>query len=123
MNLSSRTRPQTAGDVIPMINVAFLLLIFFLVLARLAPPDPLDISPPLADLSDQPGSRVLSIDATGRTAFAGLTGDAATLAAATGEDVLTIRADAALDATVFAGIVTRLAAMGAGEMQIVTVQK
>lgn len=40
--------PRTDIDMVPMINVAFLLLIFFLMLGRFGPPDILGVDPPQA---------------------------------------------------------------------------
>ncbi len=43
------TRPrQRSESIVPMINVVFLLLIFFLMNAQMAPPDPIKITPPTA---------------------------------------------------------------------------
>lgn len=44
----SEPRRQRAENIVPMINVAFLMLIFFLMTAVIAPLDPVRIDPPAA---------------------------------------------------------------------------
>ena len=125
MRLAPDTAPRPQGDVLPMINVAFLLLIFFLLMARLAPPDPLDVAPPLA--AGEAGERyaVLFVDAEGRLAFEASRGDAALAAAAAATDgaPLVIRADAALDAAEFAHLLARLSKAGVTDLRLATVTR
>lgn len=109
------TPPQPvrrAGEsVVPMINVVFLLLIFFLMSAVIAPPDALDVTPPTgtADERAEPGDALL-MDAQGTLAFGTVVGDAALEAVPVGAVV--IRADSAADGAALARVIARLAARG-----------
>ena len=49
MDLSEPPKRRRTESIVPMINVVFLLLIFFLMSARIAPPDPFEVAPPRAD--------------------------------------------------------------------------
>jgi len=89
-------RDRSSENVIPMINVVFLLLVFFLMTARIAPPLPVEIeSPVAAGKPFEPGSDVLIIDADGTPYFKGRTGAEAwdALATGTATDVLELRID------------------------------
>lgn len=127
MIFAAPTRPRGGHDraIVPMINVVFLLLVFFLMTASLTPPPPLDITAPVAEapLTDAlPGT--LYIAADGTLAFEGATGDAA-LAALTGaapEDPLPVVADAAYPAADLARLLPRLAEIGITDIRLVTVQ-
>ncbi len=49
-DLSPRATPRRPAEAaVPMINVVFLLLIFFLISAQLTPPDPVPITPPRSE--------------------------------------------------------------------------
>ncbi|RYG90752.1 biopolymer transporter ExbD [Loktanella sp. IMCC34160] len=116
-------RPR-AESIVPMINVVFLLQIFFLMTAQIAPPDPVDVTPPEASAEAavrQPG--ILFIGPDGTPYFNGAIGDAA-LAALEGRDdaPLPIRADAALPAADLAALLPRLAAAGVSQIDLLTVQ-
>ncbi|HKL69341.1 biopolymer transporter ExbD [Salibaculum sp.] len=99
------------GAIVPMINVVFLLLIFFMMTSRIAPAPPVEVSPPEANpqaLAE--GDAMLWITAAGEPAFDGLRGAAVwpALAALPAEVPLTVAADAALPATRLAAILSRL---------------
>ena len=66
--------PRRGGDnLLPMINVVFLLLIFFLISAEMTPPEPFEVSSPEAHLTEEAnGSFTLYTDAQGRLAFNGV---------------------------------------------------
>lgn len=65
IRLSEPRRPR-AEHIVPMINVAFLLLIFFLMTAVLAPLDPVRIDPPAAVGSEEvAGEIVLFVESDG----------------------------------------------------------
>ena len=66
--------PRRGGDnLLPMINVVFLLLIFFLISAEMTPPEPFEVSSPEAHLTEEAnGSFILYSDAQGRLAFNGV---------------------------------------------------
>jgi biopolymer transport protein ExbD len=116
------SRPRVES-VVPMINVVFLLLIFFLMTATIAPPDPFATVPPEAAASVAADSgNVLHVSADGAVAFGELRGEAA-LAAAAEEVSVTIRADARLATTELAGILARLAGAGVADVSLVTVRR
>lgn len=46
MDFAPPKRRPRAESIVPMINVVFLLLIFFLMTAQIAPPDPFEVAPP-----------------------------------------------------------------------------
>jgi biopolymer transport protein ExbD len=104
-----------------MINVVFLLLVFLLITAEMAPPLPLQVTPPKADAEAMaPGDAVLHLAADGTLAMGGLRGEAA-LAALPPGGALTLRADAGLPAATLAALMPRLAI--GREVRLVTVAK
>lgn len=128
MNFAAPRRPRMAQDraIVPMINVVFLLLVFFLMTASLTPPPPLAITAPTAEAprSDpQPGT--LYIGADGSLVFGAATGDAA-LAALGGTarptGALPVMADAAYPAADLARLLPRLAQIGITDIRLITVQ-
>jgi biopolymer transport protein ExbD len=107
-------------SVVPMINVVFLLLVFLLVTAEMAPPPPLDVTPPVAPADPSAPAEVeIVVAADGTVAYGDLQGDAA-LAAVPQGATLAIRADADLPGAALAALLPRLAA--AGRIEIVAVQ-
>lgn len=108
-----------------MINVVFLLLIFFLMTASLVTPPPLEITPPeaQADIADpRPGT--LFVAADGTLAFGGVTGAAALglLAETAGDEPLPIMADAAYPAAELARLLPQLSAIGIEDVRLMTVR-
>ncbi|MBC7145916.1 MAG: biopolymer transporter ExbD [Thioclava marina] len=65
--------PRRSGNdanLLPMINVVFLLLIFFLISAQLAPPEPFPVTLPSArDQEQQTADFTLYLDASGQLAY------------------------------------------------------
>lgn len=115
-----RRRPKEA--IVPMINVVFLLLIFFLISAQITPPAPFEVT-----LPDATGGTAavpadtLHIDADGQLAFNASRGEAvydALAARATPDAALLIRADAALDAAILARLLPELAARGVSAVEL-----
>lgn len=116
---SRRDRPDS---VVPMINVAFLLLIFFLMTAVIAPPDPVDVTPPAADgESADPREGTLFVLADGVLVLGSLRGEA--VFGALPEGRLRIRADAGLEGAELARLLARLARSGIAEIDLVTVPR
>ena len=128
MSLSFATpaRRPRAESIVPMINVVFLLLIFFLMTSRLAPPDPFEVTPPNAG-DGQPGeaSAVLYLSAEGEVAFEDLRGEAAVAgfaarnAEGSGTMVPRLRADAQVEAAAVARLMRDLAAAGLSNVALV----
>lgn len=108
--------------IVPMINVVFLLLIFFLMTAELAPPDPVEVTAPLAEValpSTQDGRPVFYLGADGTRVFGQARGEAAltALAAACAQSdcaasAVLLRADAQAPGTALAALLEALAARG-----------
>ncbi|MEM1312919.1 MAG: biopolymer transporter ExbD [Pseudomonadota bacterium] len=114
-----------------MINVVFLLLIFFLMSARIAPPEPFETTPPTAaEAGEAPAEPMapLHVAEDGRLGFREARGEAALLAASAaveaasrGADAgaaLPIRADAELEAAALAALLRRLAEQGVPRVEI-----
>lgn len=119
MPLRNRVEP-----IVPMINIVFLLLIFFMMSAVIAPPDPFEILPPDAavEAATLP-PEMLFVGPDGALAYEDARSDAvfAALSAAP-PDALTIRADARLPGAELAALLPRLAAAGVLNFNLVTVQ-
>lgn len=117
-------RKRMRESVVPMINVVFLLLIFFLMTAQIAPPDPVAVDPPLSQLADQPapaGERVAWLGADGVLHADGVTGALAIARLAESAGPLTLRADAGLSAARFAGILRELGAAGLNDVTLIAI--
>lgn len=124
---------KVAENLLPMINVIFLLLIFFLLAAQLTRPEPFPITPPEARTqAEAEGSFTLHIAADGRIGYLDTTDDAALAAIAAARSAhcatadcqvepprLTLRADAALPATRLAALMPRLATLGFAQVELV----
>lgn len=123
MDFSENLRKPRAESIVPMINVVFLLLIFFLMTSNLAQPEPFEINPPNASLDAEPEvDRILYIDETGRTSFDGVEGEAALAALAAiseAEQVIQLRADAELEAKKMAELLRELAEAGLSRVELV----
>jgi len=123
--LFSETRPArpVRENIVPMINVVFLLLIFFLMTAQIAPPMPFETNPPQSR-ADAPadGRATLYVAANGALGFASARGDAvfARLANLPTGTALLIRADADFKASQLAKLLAKLAATGITDLAIVT---
>ena len=120
--LAPRPRRASREPVVPMINVVFLLLIFFLMTAQIVPPAPFDMTLPTAQGDEDGGQNALYINAVGEIAFGEARGATALSEAVTrtGDAALRIQADAALDASRLARVLSQLSALGAARIEIVT---
>ena len=56
-----RRRPDDDQRVMPLINVVFLLLIFFMVAGQLSKTDPVQIDPPLSESDKDPGEHLVQV--------------------------------------------------------------
>ena len=122
LGLQPRAQRSSREPVVPMINVVFLLLIFFLMTAQIVPPAPFDLTLPEAGGDEDQGAAELYISADGEVAFETLRGDAALALAATraNEAPLRVHADATLSAAALATILRQLAEQGATQVELVT---
>lgn len=126
MDLSHLPRRPAKESIVPMINVVFLLLIFFLMTAEISPPEPFDITPP-DSAAETPAERrdTVFVSATGEVALGDLTGDAvfAHLADQGGELTLSVRADRAVEADKIAALLPRLAGAGVTHVKLISARK
>ncbi|SIT03891.1 outer membrane transport energization protein ExbD [Roseivivax lentus] len=118
--LSLRPRRRSREAVVPMINVVFLLLVFFLMTAQIVPVAPFDIALPEAEADPaRIAARPLYVAADGRLSHGDLRGTEA-LAAAAKAGPVRIEADADLPAAALARLLADLAAAGADEISLAT---
>lgn len=117
MRLTSK-RLRREVTVVPMINVAFLLLVFFLMTAVLTPVDPKDIAIPTARNGSDAMGVVVTLSANGSVARGELLGDGV-FAGLTGQSIQ-IRADAKASGADLARLLSRLAASGVEDVSIIT---
>lgn len=115
-----RSRRSTREPVVPMINVVFLLLIFFLMSAQLTTPAPFEIALPEAAADEAEGRHDLYLSSGGEIAWRDLRGAAALEAAAALPEPVLLHADAGLDAARLARLLARLAALGARDVTLMT---
>lgn len=120
MTFDPPPRPARGENIVPMINIVFLLLIFFLLTATIAPPDLFPVTPPEAEgvTAQLPPGTPLHVSADGALALGPLRDEEA-LAALAGHGVpLVLRADAALPGSELASLLTRLSALGVNEIDL-----
>ena len=108
MNIpTSRRSARSDIDMVPMINFAFLLLIFFMLAGTLVPSQKMPVDPPRSALATpaDPSGNVLIVAADGRIGFSGEVLDTAELPAriaewrkANPQEPLRVKADGAVDA-------------------------
>ena len=118
-----RRAPNRSENIIPMINVGFLLLMFFMLSAQVAPPDPFDVKLPFSEASSvQAEEDTLFVAADGSLGYAGLTDENVwpALNARSSDDPLSLRADAGLDASKLAALLPKLAQAGIPSVLLVT---
>lgn len=136
MDFSDRPRPQAAESVVPMINVVFLLLIFFLMTAQIAPPDPIDVDLPEAGSEAEVNAPLpLYLGKDGVLAFREVQGEDAVLHALELERIalcadggctgsegpsIAMSADRDVPAKVLAALLPKLAALGFPKVELVT---
>ena len=122
-----RQRPQDEA-VLPLINVVFLLLIFFMLAGSLAASDPVNAQPPLSDNDGKIAARdlVIVIGAEGEIAVDGTMVESAALsdalAAALGDGPrgIWLKADAEADSLDVIALMDALQEAGAERLQLLT---
>tara|TARA_R110000796_G_scaffold45616_29_gene110395 strand:- start:1554 stop:1904 length:351 start_codon:yes stop_codon:yes gene_type:complete len=110
-----------AESVVPMINVVFLLLIFFMMSATIMPAPPFDVTLPETNAQRYvAGEMDIYLSASGDVSFQGTLNDAAwaRLVAQPVKDTVTLRADADLSAAKLAQVVSRLSQIGHAQIEI-----
>jgi biopolymer transport protein ExbD len=128
-------RRSPPESIVPMINVVFLLLIFFLMTAQIAPPEPFPVAPPSAVSNSQAdGDFTLYVNTDGLIAFQDIEGeDTALLAlqhaldrhcnaencARTPPPIL-LRADGGVSAETIAALLPKLGTIGFTAVQLIT---
>lgn len=121
MRFTRPPRRRFAESVVPMINVVFLLLIFFMMSARIAPAPPFELSLPVSQSETAlEEDMTLYISSENVVGFRGATDAeawAALRAVETGRR-LTIRADAELSTPELAAVLSRLAGIGMGAVDL-----
>jgi biopolymer transport protein ExbD len=138
MRIAAPSRRHRPENLLPMINVVFLLLIFFLIAAKLAPPEPFTLTLPQAQAearaAEASGVFTLFLSAEGALAYLDVTGAPAALAAlaaaradycaasdcAATPPLLDLRADARAPAARLAALLGMLAPLGFAEARLVT---
>ena len=121
MRFSMPPRRSASESVVPMINVVFLLLIFFMMSATIMPAPPFDVSLPETDAQIAVAGKMdIYVSASGEVSFQGALNDAAwaVLAAQPAVNTVTLRADADLSAQKLARVVSRLARIGHTQIEI-----
>ncbi len=119
----TQARRDPGESIVPMINVAFLLLIFFLMAAVIAPPDPVQVTLPesVGETSNPTETEiVLLVNSQGQ--LIAQDGSAPDLTALSGT-VVTLRADAGMDAGRIAAILGDLSALGVVELRFAVAPK
>ena len=139
MRLAPIRRGRRAESLLPMIDVVFFLIIFFMMVSHFAAPEPFAVARPASDGTEAvAGELGLFLDAAGQWGHVGATGavmgDGAlpSLQAALQEHcaqvdcketpaVLLLHADAAAPATLLAEALPQLMAMGFADLRLITV--
>lgn len=123
MDFSDAPRRPKSESIVPMINVVFLLLIFFLMTSQLTRPEPFDVTPPDArSEAEAQADPVLFLDKAGQLGFEDARGAEAIAALALVMDTdkhLQLRADAQVKANVVARVLRDLATAGFSRVELV----
>lgn len=124
---------RQAEPLLPMIDVVFFLIVFFMMVSHFAEPEPFAVARPLSGADQQvAGDGAIYVSATGQVAVQGadgvVEGDAAVaaLVARCGNGAcgpVLIHADEAAPAGVVAALLPKLAAAGLADLRLVTVRE
>tara|TARA_R110002096_G_scaffold79847_9_gene187456 strand:+ start:1994 stop:2416 length:423 start_codon:yes stop_codon:yes gene_type:complete len=125
----SRPRPGEDDRILPLINVVFLLLIFFMLAGRLAVSDPFAVEPPVTESAGavEVSSLTVLLSADGKVALDGSVVARPVLMAAITERLavepgaqVVVKADAAAEAAAVIGLLRQIRAAGAADMHLLT---
>ncbi|MGF1609917.1 MAG: ExbD/TolR family protein [Kiloniellales bacterium] len=124
-------RPKSHEErILPLVNVVFLLLIFFMLAGRLAASDPFRIEPPRSTSEGlvEPQETLVLVGADGRLALDGATIDEAALKAAVAERMssetpprVRLKADGQAEATRVVTVMELLREAGVERLKLLTV--
>ncbi len=112
-------------NVVPMINVVFLLLIFFLISAQIAPPPPLEVIPAQTVTGNRhtPQENTLWIDEAGTLALGNARNEDVWPKLQNIDGTLYIQASAALRAREMARLLARIGSIGIDDVTLITSRK
>lgn len=135
-----QARTSTDDALIPLINIVFLLLIFFMIVGQISPPEALLVEPPSSQQGrlTEPDRILLLVDAEGRVALDGelvapmqlkeqLAARMASTRAAQGDGDasgigITLKADASVTQGQLRQLLEQLRALGVERLQLLTQQ-
>ncbi|MBE1282859.1 MAG: biopolymer transporter ExbD [Rhodobacteraceae bacterium] len=127
MDIESPRKRPAQESIVPMINVVFLLLIFFLMTSQIAPPDPVDVTAPHSVSGGEPEAEArLFLSTDGMLYFGEATGDSvlqALKADKREEERLLLTADKGVEAQRIAQVLRALAALGVPHVELVVSQE
>ena len=125
LDFSPPQRKPQGESIVPMINVVFLLLIFFLMTAQIAPPEPFEVAPPTAQkAAGTAADQVIYLSDKGVLQFQDSQGVAA-IAALTphgAKPTLILRADGGAKGHRLAGVMADLRKAGFDRIELVVQQ-
>lgn len=122
---------RTELSVVPLVNVVFLLLVFFMLVGQITSPEPLEVDPPVSEVGTEetPGTVKILLTRDGRVAVDGvvlseadLTGRIAAMLADRPATAFQIKADADTDAMRLIRIMERLRSGGVESLTLLTEQ-
>jgi biopolymer transport protein ExbD len=123
MDFQSQPKKPRAESIVPMINVVFLLLVFFLMTATLSQPDPFEIVLPVSGKAGDPESVLkLYVGKENAIQFQDHKGEAAFAALKTQSyraSLVQVRVDATLDGDRLAQVLEHLADAGFASIEVV----
>lgn len=136
MHIPPNPPHRKTDTLLPMINVVFLLLIFFLISAKITTPEPFVVTPPVAqDAQEAQGIFTIFVDAKADVAFRDARNTAAIAALSAARDgycdqnkcetqpaTVFLRADAELPAPALAALVKTLTRAGFDDLMLITAQ-
>lgn len=120
---------RTELSVVPLVNVVFLLLVFFMLVGQITSPEPLEVDPPVSEIGTEetPGTAKVLLTRDGRVAVDGvvlaeadLTGRVADMLADRPATTFQIKADADTDAVRLIRIMERLRSGGVEKLTLLT---